>query len=72
MTKRIKVRPGITIGPGKNAKIRGLCNEKPVKKYFQIVILNLINVRSFTVPTAEILSGKYAGAWVSMVLYLKK
>ena len=25
-----------------------------------------------TVPTAEILSGKNARAWVSMVLYLKK
>ena len=26
----------------------------------------------FTLPTAEILSGKNARAWVSMVLYLKK
>ena len=26
----------------------------------------------YTLPTAEILSGKNARAWVSMVLYLKK
>ena len=26
----------------------------------------------YTLPTTELLSGKNAGAWVSMVLYLKK
>ena len=29
-------------------------------------------VTHYTLPTAEILSGKNARAWVSMVLYLKK
>ena len=28
-------------------------------------------VNSYTLPTAEILSGKNVRAWVSMVLYLK-
>ena len=29
-------------------------------------------MRHYTLPTAEILSGKNVRAWVSMVLYLKK
>ena len=32
----------------------------------------LSEIRQDTLPTAEVLSGKNARAWVSMVLYLKK
>ena len=31
-----------------------------------------MSTSTYTLPTAEILSGKNAQAWVSMVLYLKK
>ena len=38
---------------------------------FQIPPLLLYRKRQSTLPTAEILSGKNAREWVSMVLYLK-
>ena len=31
-----------------------------------------LNATKYTLPTAEIISGKNARAWVSMVLYFKK
>ena len=46
-----------------------------VKNYIHKVTLKFeltIKERWVTVPIAEILSGKNARAWVSMVLYLKK
>ena len=37
-------------------------------RIYKITMVSMQN----TLPTAEILSGKNARAWVSMVLYLKK
>ena len=42
----------------------------PVRLFYTVQLLDI--VQSHTIlPTAEILSGKNARAWVSMVLYLK-
>ena len=37
-----------------------------------IIIICILCLAVFTLPTAEILSGKNARAWISMILYLKK
>ena len=51
-----------------NRKGKSMKESNDNAQFFNLVHKYLL----FTLPTAEILSGKNARAWVSMVLYLKK